>query len=510
MNPPDDTELIGVLAPLGRDAPLTVELLEANGCRARVLKSLEELSHALPDGLGAAIITEEALLAGLDGLEGALSGQPPWSDFPLVLLSNHGFEGARPLQRLSGLGNVTVLDRPVHLRTLLTAVNAALRSRRRQYEARRAIVQRDHFLAMLGHELRNPLGAIVFATESLRGQLGPGPSGRLLDTVQRQSRHLTRLVDDLLEVSRVTSGRIRLEQRPVDLRALLERTVTTLAPWIHSQKMHLKLDVPDAPSMVMGDEVRLEQVFSNLLTNALKYTPPGGRIWATLKAEGAEVVVKIRDDGIGLEPSMKERIFELFAQAETALDRSRGGLGLGLTLVRSLVELHGGTVEAQSEGLGKGTELTLRLPSNHSLEPVRPSAPRAEVPVMRLVVVEDNGDIRETLKELLELDGHTVEAAADGTSGLELITRTRPELAFIDLGLPGLDGFQVAEQVRVRLGRDVWLVALSGYGQPEDRERALKAGFDAHLTKPLDARGLKTALRNGRAGLRKPKLQALH
>ncbi|MFT3839079.1 MAG: ATP-binding protein [Myxococcaceae bacterium] len=509
MNRPEDTELIGVLAPLGRDGPLTVELLEGNGFKARVLANADELAASLADGLAAAIVTEEALLE-VEKLEAALIAQPPWSDFPLVLLSNHGFEGARPVKRLSALGNVTVLDRPVHLRTLLTSVAAALRSRRRQYEAKRAIVERDQFLAMLGHELRNPLGAIVFASEGLRGQLAAGSSPRLIDTVQRQAKHLTRLVDDLLEVSRVTSGRIRLDQRSLDVRALLERTLSTLAPWIHSQKMHVKFDAPDEPLRVLADEVRLEQIFSNLLTNALKYTPAGGSIWVTVSATVGTVVVKIRDDGIGLEPSMKERIFELFAQADTAIDRSRGGLGLGLTLVRSLVELHGGSVTAESEGLGKGTELTLTLPRTEVAELPRPVPTDDEVPPMRLVVVEDNADIRETLKDLLEMEGHQVEAAPDGISGLALINRSRPELAFVDLGLPGLDGFQVAEQVRELLGPSVWLVALSGYGQPEDRERALKAGFDAHLTKPLDARGLQNALRTGRAGLQRPKLAALH
>lgn len=509
MKLPDDTELVGVLAPLGRDAPLTVELLQANGLEARVLASADELAASLADGLGAAVITEEAL-RDFEKLSAALIAQPPWSDFPLVLLSNHGIEGARPVKKLSALGNVTVLDRPVHLRTLVSAVTAALRSRRRQYEARRAIVERDQFLAMLGHELRNPLGAIVFATEGMRGQLAPGSSPRLVDTVQRQAKHLTRLVDDLLEVSRVTSGRIRLDLRALDVRALLERTLATLAPWVHSQKMHLKLDAPDEPVRVMADEVRLEQVFSNVLTNALKYTPAGGSIWVSVRAVKGQAVVKIRDDGIGLEPPMKERIFELFAQADTAIDRSRGGLGLGLTLVRSLVELHGGTVTAESEGLNKGTELTLTLPLTQVSELPRAAQTNEEVPSMRLVVVEDNADIRETLKDLLEMDGHHVETAGDGTTGLALITRVRPELAFVDLGLPGLDGFQVAEQVREQLGTEVWLVALSGYGQPEDRERAFKAGFDAHLTKPLDAQGLTTALRTGRAGLLRPKLAALH
>jgi two-component system, sensor histidine kinase len=420
---------------------------------------------------------------------------------PLVLFS---WNRARMLDDsdarldLTRLGNVTVLERPVRTTTLISAVKAGLRARRRQYQVRTLLAQlenrvreRDQFLAMLGHELRNPLGAILMATEVMVRK-DPEAMPRERAIVERQTRNLCRLVDDLLEVSRVTSGKIALHSAPVDLAELADRCVQSLRAHAREAAIDLTLDVGGGALFVEGDAVRLEQVVMNLLGNALKYTPSGGRVAVTVERTGEHVELRVADDGIGIDPEVLPRIFELFVQAEGNLDRASGGMGIGLTLVRALVALHGGSVSASSPGRGKGSEFTVVLPLSTAASPPR-EAPAAEHPPAerrRVVIVEDNRDVREPLQILLDEAGHEVEVADDGERGVELIVSSRPDVALIDIGLPLLDGYEVARRVRQRLGGAVLLVALSGYGQPEDRRRALAAGFDAHLTKPVQIAAL--------------------
>ncbi|MBL9038892.1 MAG: response regulator [Archangium sp.] len=491
--PTADSDEIAVLAPTGDEGPLKAEALRAAGFTCRVVTSIDALLEVLPNGLAAAVITEEALPPkAVARVEAALAAQPAWSDFPLILLGS-----AEAWGRLSTTYNVTMLDRPVRGQPLVSAVRSALRARRRQYEARHAITQRDRFLAILGHELRNPLGAIVFATERLRFHADAAHTEQHVERVHRQAIHMTKLVDDLLEVSRITTGKIQLEKQVIGLAPVLQRALDTLDQLRAAERIRVSFSVSQPPAVVEGDVIRLEQVFGNIITNAFKYTPTGGSIAISLGVEGDEAVVRVTDTGAGLEPHMLTRVFEIFAQVENSLDRSRGGMGLGLTLVRSLVEQHGGRVEAQSEGLGKGSTFIVRLPRTDRVAPTGEGTMgtvETTVAPMRLAVVEDNDDIRDMLKELLELEGHTVAAANDGRSGLELLTKNPPELAFVDIGLPGLDGYQVAEAVRRAVGSKVWLVAMSGYSQPEDRARALQAGFDAHLSKPVDEERLQAAM----------------
>jgi two-component system, sensor histidine kinase len=485
-----ESEEVVVLAPLGRDAALISAALSSAGLSCRALSTCEELEAAVRAEVGAAVVALEVFTpAAVASLKAALEAQPTWSDFPIVLLT---LSGARSSGELSQeLGNVTLLERPLSSDTLAAAVQSALRGRRRQYTAKRAITQREQFLAMLGHELRNPLGAVQFAADLLGQVQLPEPSERHRQIIARQSRHLARLVDDLLEVSRVTSGKLTLKVQRVDLAEALQRTVLGLEVALKARKHAVQFLLGTGPVWVQGDPVRLEQVFSNLLGNAIKYTGEGGTIALRLSVEQGEAVVRVRDTGIGIDPTMLTRIFEPFEQVDTSLQRSEGGMGLGLAIVRRLVELQGGEVQAFSEGAGKGTEMVVRLPlDDQSLGASRPSAPGPVPAPLRLVLVEDNPDISDVLSDLLRVEGHAVEVANDGISGADLITRSRPDLALVDIGLPGLNGYQVAERVRSEIGHAVQLVALTGYGQPEDAARALRAGFDKHLKKPIDVKVL--------------------
>jgi len=496
-----------ILAPSGRDAVLASELIAAQGLAVEICASLPEVCERMPEA-GAALATEESLSLHFDHLARALRDQPPWSDFPLVVFRASPTDHAsRLLEMLEYLGNVTLLDRPVRKLNLVTSMLAALRARRRQYQLRdllqeleNNVRQRDQFLAMLGHELRNPLAAITTAIDLCRRRQ-PTLLTNELSIIHRQSRHLARLVDDLLDVSRVTSGKIVLDRLPVDLGELAERCVQALSPSARAQRLDITVDV-DPGVCVEGDAVRLEQVLTNLLTNAIKYTPSGGGIAVEVRRERTTAVVAIRDTGAGISREMLPKIFNLFAQAEDTLDRARGGMGIGLTLVQSLVALHGGTVSAASDGIGCGSEFRIMLPALRDSEArsaSRPEEPIGDPERKRIALVEDNADLRESLRQFLEEEGHEVRTAEDGPEGLALILGELPEIALIDIGLPRLDGYQIAESVRSTLGSKITLVALTGYGQAEDRERATRAGFDGHITKPVTGRALRRFLSQPRS-----------
>jgi PAS domain S-box-containing protein len=358
--------------------------------------------------------------------------------------------------------------------------------------------RKDEFLGMLAHELRNPLNAIA-AANSLMDRVGAQDARNtgLRQTVRRQTRHLARLVDDLLEVSRVTRGKMRLQCEPIDLVGVLRAAVDNTRPLIDARNQHIDVMLPTERLQISADPLRLEQVFVNLLQNASKYSEPGSIITLecrTLRTErGPRAIVAVCDEGIGIPPAKLSAIFDLFVQVDQSLARSLGGLGLGLTIARSLVELHGGIIYAASAGEGRGSAFKVELPLQEvaalaespapepSFEPI--AAPEHPLTVL---VVEDNADAREMLHAWLEELGHHVYAAADGGEGLELAHSMRFDVALVDIGLPGLDGYQVAENLRASTtGRDALLVAITGYGRPEDSARAREAGFDAHLVKPI-------------------------
>jgi two-component system, sensor histidine kinase len=349
--------------------------------------------------------------------------------------------------------------------------------------------QKDEFLAMLSHELRNPLGAIINAVRLLdtAGTL-KDDAARARDVIWRQSAHLARMVDDLLDVARVTSGQIALSQELVDVADLVERSVEGLRVSGRLDKHEVK--VRTVPVTIHADRARMEQVITNLLVNAVKYTDAGGRIEVELVADVDEAVLHVRDTGIGISVEMLPRLFDLFTQGRQAPDRAEGGLGIGLTLVRRLVELHGGRVEAASDGPGCGSVFTVRLPRVAERTPrelFRPETSKTRVSPLRILVVEDNPDAREMLRVSLEHDGHEVHEAADGLQALQLAACLRPQLALLDLGLPGLDGLELASRIRALPDGDrVVLVAITGYGQATDRQKAMAVGFDVYLVKPVD------------------------
>jgi signal transduction histidine kinase len=355
-------------------------------------------------------------------------------------------------------------------------------------QLRREHGRKDEFLAMLAHELRNPLSPLVNSIEILRRvDLAAPLAQRQLDVMARQLGQLTHLVDDLLDVSRVSRGLIELRREPVPLAEVLEAAVDAVRPALEARRHKLQTRGVDAPLHVNGDRVRLIQVFANLLQNAVKYTDPGGTIAISVTPDGARVSVVVRDTGVGIPPEMLSRVFELFTQVPVALDRAQGGLGIGLTLVKTLVELHGGHVSAHSVGLGRGSTFTVSLPLVAAPKQKEPRiAPASARPVqVQVLVVDDNADNAESLAEVLRMMGAQVAVAGDGAQAIAMAASDPPALVLLDIGLPGMDGYEAARRLRSQATLPLRLVALTGYGSPEDRERALAAGFDAHLVKPV-------------------------
>ncbi|HKO54817.1 MAG TPA: hybrid sensor histidine kinase/response regulator [Thermoanaerobaculia bacterium] len=506
----DRSDLLLIVAPVGRDAELMCAQLRAAGLRCAVCKDVHDLCGRLVDGAGAIIVTEEALHAeSAPELIRALATQPPWSEIPVVILTAAlplDFPGKqRPLELMGGRTNVTFVDRPVRVKSLISAAQSALRARERQYDIRDLMEQleervheRDRFLAVLGHELRNPLGAILLASQMIGddGKL----DGEYADLIERQSRHLTRLVNDLLDLSRVAAGKIVLKPQRLDLRDVVRQTAAVSEPAARRQRLELQVIVPPEPVMVRADPVRLDQIIGNILTNAIKYTPEGGHVTLVLERAEDSAQVRVTDDGVGIAPERIGGIFELFAQAENAIGRAQGGMGIGLALVRNLVQLHEGHVEAKSDGVGKGSEFVVRLPllsaaENEAAPASAQQTSSAPTAARSIAIVEDNTDVRDLLRLRLSRLGHRVVTAQDGEEGLRLLIAERPDFALVDLGLPGMDGFAVAKEARRQLGDDVVLVAVSGFGQPEDKRRALDSGFDEHITKPAEVSDIENVLR---------------
>jgi signal transduction histidine kinase len=382
------------------------------------------------------------------------------------------------------------------LRERQEALNEALaREQQARKEAEQANRAKDEFLAMLGHELRNPLNAIASAT-SVLGHVGTeGPqAARSREIISRQLVSLRELVDDLLDVARVTSGKIVLNTRPLDLGRTVHATIAVMRAAGRLSRHHLDADIGEA--WIMADGTRLEQIVTNLLDNAVKYTPADGRILVRVAIRGQEAVLEVEDTGVGIAPDLLPRIFDLFTQGERTIDRAQGGLGLGLALVRRLVELHGGTVRARSAGPGQGATLIARFPLTEAPPPEKPAEPVAprEAKALRILVIEDNADGRETLSMMLQLSGHEVLEAENGPDGVAVATREAPDVAIVDIGLPGFDGYEVARRIRGTPAGAMRLIALTGYGQEEDRQKAMAAGFDWFLVKPADIAALMALL----------------
>jgi PAS domain S-box-containing protein len=365
--------------------------------------------------------------------------------------------------------------------------------------------RKDEFLAILGHELRNSLSPLMNSVEVLR-LLGSKESAvsQVKDVVDRQVKQMVRLVDDLLDLARISRGEVEVRKERYALATIMAQAVETSRPLIEGRQHRLSVSLPQAPVWVEVDRTRLVQVIANLLNNAAKYTEPGGQIWLSAERKGQDAILRVRDTGVGIAPEMLNRVFDLFMQVQQSAERSQGGLGIGLALVRRLVEIHGGTVAAHSEGPGHGSEFVVTLPVSEEMCQVGGATPVNHAPVKvsrHVLIVEDNPDGRETLQTLLKLLNHRVDVAEDGREGVAKALALRPQVALIDIGLPTLDGYQVARQVRAALGNSVFLIALTGYGQAEDRRRTAEAGFDAHLVKPVDTEQLSQLLTTCSPGL---------
>jgi two-component system CheB/CheR fusion protein len=492
------------------DAELVADRLTEGGFDCAVTRAQTRADYeAALDGGSFDLILADFSLPSFDGISALRLAHERCPNVPFLFFSGAMGEEVAIETLKSGATDYVLKQR---LERLVPAVHRALREARERAERERleeALRQRaealaeadrrkDEFLAMLAHELRNPLAPIRNALQimRLRGVHDPAlESAR--DIIERQVQHLTRLVEDLLDVSRITRGKVQLRKERVDLSATATLALEIARPLIEKRHHRLSVELAAGPLWLEADPVRLEQVISNLLNNAAKYTDPGGHITLTTAREGDEAVLRVRDTGIGISPEMQARIFDLFIQADRALDRSQGGLGIGLTLVRRLVELHGGTIHVASPGPGRGSEFSVRLPVVE--RPEEAAAPASPPPATagrakRVVVVDDNKDGAESLAMLLRFWGHDTVVAHDGRAALAMVAAEAPDVVLLDIGLPGMDGYQVARALRERLDSRPVLVALTGYGQDEDRRRSREAGFDHHLTKPVDPEALKGLL----------------
>jgi signal transduction histidine kinase/ActR/RegA family two-component response regulator len=513
-NPLSETVL--VLAVSEPDVTLIQTVLNQAELTGRFCTDIEDLRRHIEAGAGAALLTDEVLTPeAMRCLVDLLHGQPSWSDLPLVILFPNVGPSAtvnlRMLDLLGPLDNVTVLERPASSMTLASTLQCAVRARRRQYQVRdlleqraRQVRRREHVLNSLAHELRNSLSTIRHATEILDQIGSPAtPAVEQRATISRQTANLARLTDDLVEIYQILAGRLVLHRVPVDLRDLVGRCLAGVAAEVDAQHHTLVLTGESASLIVEGDPQRLEQVVIHLLTNAIRYTPPGGRIELNLARDQEEAVIRVRDSGVGIAPEVLPHLFHEFTETDVPEDRPDGRLRMGLTLVQHLVTLHGGKVSASSPGPNQGSEFVVRLPLPKA--PVAGSPGSAEKQpisrdIRRILVIEDNPDTRMTLRLMLQLWGYQVAVAENGTEGVEMALSWFPQVALVDIGLPGKDGYQVARELRAALGERIFLVALTGYGRSHDRLRALESGFDRHLVKPVDPEILQELLVHPEAG----------
>ncbi|HVF42870.1 MAG TPA: ATP-binding protein [Pyrinomonadaceae bacterium] len=541
-----------ILAPTGRDAEIASKYLVGAGLATEVCAGIVELCERIEEGGGAALVAEEALGSeGAPRLLGALARQPEWSDFPLVILAAGGGGDARKLKGLVEAANVTLVERPTRVITVISAVRSALRARRRQYEARahieaerraqeertrlleEAVAAReqaeqataqaeeanrakDIFLATLSHELRTPLTAVLGWARMLHEMnLDEETARHGLKIIERNAEAQNQLVRDLLDVSRIITGKLRLETTSVELAPVVESALDSVRQAAEAKDISLGFESGAGPEVVSGDPDRLQQVVWNLLSNAIKFTPKGGRVGVTLGREGSDVLVRVSDTGQGISQEFLPYVFERFRQADGSTTREHGGLGLGLAVVRHLVEQHGGRVAAESGGEGHGSTFTITLPvaavrvaasrgtGSGPLREAGGKRPAASPAVgkplsgVRVLVVDDQPDARELLALVLERAGAAVRTAATADAAVNLLRAEPADVLVSDIGMPGEDGYKLVGRVRAlpaSEGGRVPAVALTAYATEEDRRRALDAGFEEHVSKPVEPSALVAAV----------------
>jgi signal transduction histidine kinase/CheY-like chemotaxis protein len=503
-------ERVLIFAPFGCDGAIAQRVLDELEIPAQVCASMLSLCEELQQGVGAVLITEEALWdPDLNGLIDVFDGQPSWSAIPIVIAANIDqdlYKREHLLRRLEDY-KVTFLSRPVVIVSLASMLRSSLAARRRQYQVRDLMLNlhtelrlRDEFLATLSHELRNPLSAVRNAVQLMNMTDITNPAlAKSRDIIDRQSMDLSRLLDDLLDVARVTLGKISLKNEEFSLRQLLDEIVRDQrdAGSMHCGILH---QLPDDPMPIRGDRLRIKQVFLNLLNNADKFSDGDDEILVRAWITGNEVAVSIRDRGIGIPRHMLDSVFHLFSQAARTSRDARGGLGIGLTVVQGLVQMHQGRVTVSSGGSGKGAEFTVYLPRLQRPGKVR-NAPRRRAerrparPPRDVLVVEDDPDGGASLKALLEADRHRVAVCHDGHSGLMRAREMKPDVIILDIALPDSSGYEIARLLRSDPSfSNTLIIALTGYGSVEDRRRTREAGFDHHLTKPIEFPELRSLL----------------
>lgn len=509
--------------PTGRDGDLVCSALAGVGVYAQVVRDHDELLTEISRGAGALLIAEEALVGEtIAMLEASLRSEPVWSDLPMVV-----FSGGRNSEDLLGiLGsrfNATIVERPIRVTILISAVRGALRARQRQYEARdllqrleQADKQKDIFLATLSHELRTPLNSILGWIQIMRSrQLDEAAIERAFEVIERNAKGQAEMISDILFVSRIITGKLEIKHEHLDVSAVINTAVDMIMPAAEAKRLTVNVKTLEYdPVPVEGDAERLQQVFLNLLTNAVKFTPDGGTISVQLKLSGSNVMVCVRDTGQGINPQFLPHVFERFRQADDSYSRRIGGLGLGLAIVRHLVELHGGTVTAQSEGQDRGCSFTVVLPvaddrrfktiNRYDRESQISAEVLSKVNGMRILLVEDDKDSREMLEMVLAMHGVTVDSAESAADALAKLKRIKPDVLISDIGLPGDDGYGLIRNVRalsVSEGGTTPAIALTGYVSIQDRNLALDAGYQDHVPKPVNPNillSLLAKLRNGK------------
>jgi hypothetical protein len=523
-----------VVPPTRADAAAIESLFNSRGIPCELLADMRELCRLVNEGAAAVLISEEALTAHPDVLIACVRDQPVWSDLPILVLSRSGAESASLAPILGQLGNVSVVERPVRMTTLVSLVRSSLRARDRQYQVRLHLTElalaetalreaertertartdaeragriKDEFLATLSHELRTPLHAILGWSQILRKNKDmPANMSEGLSVIERNARSQAQIISDLLDMSSIISGKVRLDVQRADLASIVEAAVDTVRPAAEAKTIRLQIVLDPLARPVRGDPNRLQQIFWNLLTNAVKFTPKGGRVLVSLERVNSHLEVTVSDNGEGIDAAFLPHVFDRFRQAEAATDRRHGGLGLGLSIVKQLVELHGGTISVKSAGKGAGSAFRVALPLMAAIEDTRevtmnhhptqsvyretpPDTPRADLRGFKILVVDDEADARALIRNLLEECEAIVTTAGSADEALALLESERPDLLISDIGMPIQDGYRLIQRVRAMLnerGRTP-AIALTAYARVEDRVKAIESGYQMHLAKPVE------------------------
>ncbi len=490
--------------PTGRDAPLVCATLEKVGINAEPCTDAEDLTEKISAGAGAILLAEEALeKETLELLSETFDAQPVWSDLLVVLFAGNAKNSETLLEVVGTRLNATIVERPIRIAMLVSAVRGALRAREKQYQTRDLLnqleesdQQKDLFLATLSHELRTPLNSMLGWIKLLRSHSdSPIDLNRGLDVIERNARTQSKVISDILFVSRVITGKLELELETVDLLTIIQTAIDIITPSIEAKNINLQTSFDEHIKSVTGDADRLQQIFLNLLSNAIKFTPPHGKIDIRVKGNETNVEIEIADSGQGIKPEFIPFVFERFRQADSSYTREVGGLGLGLAIVSHLVELHGGTVDVRSDGENRGTVFTVKFPVSEKPETENFSRQISSEPLehslegVHVLLVEDDEDSREMLKVMFSQYDMKTTAVDSAAKAFDAIKEIQPDILISDVGLPGEDGYALIRKIRQLAPEQNGLVpaiALTGYASLQDRGYALEAGYQEHLAKPVD------------------------